>query len=43
MINSNIQNIITFISASIDNANIANIDEFISEYQQIKPIEDPIF
>ena len=43
MINSNIQNIITFISASIDNANMANIDEFISEYQQIKPIEDPIF
>ena len=43
MINSNIQNIITFIAVSIDDANIPNIDEYISEYQQIKPIEDPIF
>ena len=38
-----IQNIITFIEVSLDEANIPNIDEFISEYQQIKPIEDPIF
>ena len=38
-----IQNIITFIAVSLDEANIPNIDEFISEYQQIKPIEDPIF
>ncbi len=43
MINSNIQNIITFIAINIDEANLPNIDEFISEYQQIKPIEDPIF
>ena len=43
MINSNIQNIFTFIAISIDDANLPNIDEFISEYQQIKPIEDPIF
>ena len=38
-----IQNIITFIEVSLDEANIPNIDEFISDYQQIKPIEDPIF
>ena len=38
-----IQNIITFIEVSLDEANITNIDEFISDYQQIKPIEDPIF
>ena len=43
MINSNIQNIITLISVRLDDSNIANIDEFISEYQQIKPIEDPVF
>ena len=43
MININILNIITFISTSIEDANILNIDEFISEYQQVKPIEDPIF
>ena len=40
MINSNIQNFITFISFTL---NDKNIDEFISDYQQIKPIEDPIF
>ena len=43
MINSNIQNLITFIEVSLDNQNIQNIDEFISDYQQIKPIDDPIF
>ncbi len=43
MIHSNIKNIITFIVVSLDDANIPNIDEFISDYQQIKPIEDPIF
>ena len=43
MIISYIQNLITFISVSVDDINIPNIDEFISEYQQIKPIEDPIF
>ena len=43
MINMNIQNIITFIAVNLDDANIPNIDEFISDYQQIKPIEDPIF
>ena len=43
MINTNIRNIITFIDVSLNEANIPDIDEFISEYQQIKPIEDPIF
>ena len=43
MIITNIQNIITFIEVNINEASIADIDEFISEYQQIKPIEDPIF
>ena len=43
MINSNLQNIITFISTSIDDENIQNLNEYISDYQQIKPIEDPIF
>ncbi len=43
MIYSNIKNIIKFVAFSIDDANIPNIDEYIAEYQQIKPIEDPIF
>ncbi len=43
MLNSNIQNIITFITVILGDENVKNIDEFISEYQQIKPIEDPIF
>jgi len=43
MINSNIQNITKFISVNLDDVKITNLDEFISEYQQIKPIEDPIF
>ena len=43
MINSTIQNIITFIAISLDDANLQSLDEFISDYQQIKPIEDPIF
>ena len=43
MVNINIQNIITFISIHLDDPNVPNIDEFISDYQQIKPIEDPIF
>ena len=43
MIITNIQNIITFIEVNINEAGIPDIDEFISEYQQIKPIDDPIF
>lgn len=43
MVNINIQNIITFTAINLDDSNVPNIDEFISDYQQIKPIEDPIF
>ena len=43
MIISNIQNIIILITTNLESAEIAGIDEFISDYQQIKPIEDPIF
>ena len=38
-----IKNLVSFITISLDDANLPNIDEFISDYQQIKPIEDPIF
>ena len=43
MINNFIKVIITFITVNINNEDIHRIDEFISDYQQIKPIEDPIF
>ena len=43
MINNIIKDIITFITVNLDEASIPSIDEFISDYQQIKPIEDPIF
>tara|TARA_B100000965_G_scaffold162773_1_gene135630 strand:+ start:48 stop:506 length:459 start_codon:yes stop_codon:yes gene_type:complete len=43
MINNNIKDIITFIAVNLDDSSLPRIDEFISDYQQIKPIEDPIF
>ena len=43
MINNNIENILLFILANLDAGDIPDIDEFISKYQQIKPIEDPVF
>ena len=43
MINNSIKDIITFITVNLDEAGIPSIDEFISDYQKIKPIEDPIF
>ena len=43
MINNNFTGIVTFITDNIEDSNITSIDEFISDYQQIKPIEDPIF
>ncbi|WP_269606255.1 hypothetical protein [Prochlorococcus marinus] len=43
MITINIQNIITFIVVSLDDANLPDVDQFISDYQQIEPIEDPVF
>ncbi len=43
MLNCYIENIITFIAVELDDVNIPNIDEFISDYQQIEPVKDPIF
>ena len=43
MVDNNIKAIITFITVNLDDEGIPSIDEFISDYQQIKPIEDPIF
>ena len=43
MINNSIKDIFTFITVNLDEAGIPSIDEFISDYQKIKPIEDPIF
>ena len=43
MVNNYFQNIMTFIDVILDDGNIPNIDQFISDYQIIKPIEDPIF
>ena len=43
MINSNVKSIITFITVNLEESDIPRIDEFISDYQQIKPIEDPFF
>ena len=42
MISNNIKFLITFITVNLDEAAIPSIDEFISDYQQIKPIEDPV-
>ena len=39
----NITNITTFISVNYKEINLADLDEIISDYQQIRPIEDPIF
>ena len=43
MINNNIQNLITFITANLEDSDLPSVDEFISDYPQIKPIEDPVF
>ena len=40
MIYCNIKNILTLITTNVE---LPRPEEFISEYQQIKPIEDPIF
>ena len=42
MVDNNIKSIVTFFTVNLSDADIPNIDEFISDYQQIKPIEDPI-
>ena len=43
MIQKNINDFLTFITVNLDDVAIPNVDEFISDYQQIKPIEDPVF
>ena len=43
MINNTIRIIITFLTVNLNDSEIPSIDEFISDYQQIKTIEDPIF
>ena len=43
MIQKYINDLLTFITVTLDDADIPNVDEFISDYQQIKPIEDPVF
>ena len=42
MIDNNIKGITKFLTINIDDSSIHSIDEFISDYQQIKPIEDPV-
>jgi len=42
MIESNIKAIFTFIAVNLNDASKLSIDEFISDYQEIKPIEDPV-
>ena len=42
MIDNTIKFLIKFITVNIDDAGLPSIDEFISDYQQIKPIEDPV-
>ena len=43
MIYNMIREFIIFINVNVEEVDIPNIDEFISDYQQIKPIEDPVF
>ena len=43
MINNTIRSLITFSTVNLSDAEIPSIDEFIADYQQIKPIEDPVF
>tara|TARA_Y100001968_G_scaffold221958_1_gene204795 strand:+ start:446 stop:904 length:459 start_codon:yes stop_codon:yes gene_type:complete len=43
MINNNIKDIISFITVNIEGNDIPKIEDFISDYQQINPIEDPFF
>ena len=43
MINNNINNLIFLITVKLDDKDLAGIDQYISNYQQIEPINDPIF
>ena len=43
MINNNIQNVLTIIAVNAEDSNLGSVNEFISDYQQIEPILDPVF
>ena len=43
MVSIYIKNIITFITVNIEDVEIPNVEDIISDYQQINPIEDPVF
>tara|TARA_B100000700_G_C14870044_1_gene772948 strand:- start:503 stop:961 length:459 start_codon:yes stop_codon:yes gene_type:complete len=43
MIIKNIYDLITFISVNLEDPSTQGLDNLISDYQQIEPIEDPIF
>ncbi len=43
MIIKSINSVITFITVDFENSGLSNLDKYISDYQQIKPIEDPVF
>ena len=43
MINNNIKDIITFITVNLEEKDIPSIENFISDYQKISTIEDPVF
>ena len=43
MINNNIKDLITFINVNTKDIDIQSVEGFIADYQQIKPIEDPLF
>jgi len=43
MVSIYFKNIITFITVNIEDIAIPNIEDLISDYQQINPIEDPVF
>ena len=43
MVNSIFIHILTFITYNLEDSDMTNIDGFISDYQEINPIEDPVF
>tara|TARA_B100000700_G_C14716417_1_gene701602 strand:- start:104 stop:562 length:459 start_codon:yes stop_codon:yes gene_type:complete len=43
MLYRNIQNIISLITLNVADTELTNLNDFIPDYQQIEPIEDPLF
>ena len=43
MVSIYIKNIITFITVNLEDVEIPNVEDLIADYQQINPIEDPVF